>query len=265
MTQHKKNNCFVLVDYENIAIPLNKQGNRLDLSKDLFTELGDEVAEKSTVYVIYTYEKFISDTKFFLENRYTTIPVSGRKNSADITLVVEALGLAYENKDSDPYFIFFLGDADYIPLLKKIDSLKINYSVYCIKSSLGQDLKKHCEESQYANICIFDEKYPEKIKLITKMKNDHLIALQQLQIAEGKARGYVSFKMFKGFLMSAKREFGRQLTEQEASALIDEIVEIGYVNRENRQLDARRTGGAFTLNTSDVAVSENLGLQALMV
>lgn len=262
MTQSK---AIVLVDYENIAIPLSKQQKKLEIKKDFFGSVGRNYAENVEVCVVYNFEKFTSDTSILGKFRYQLLNASsGKKNSADITLAVEAIDLAYKHIGKDNiHFVFLCGDADYLPVFQKFDSLKIPFTVYAVKGTVGEDFEEYFKDiTSFGNLFILDDIYPDNIVPVLAMDPNHVIVLKQLGIAESKNRNKpVSFHVFRGYLTQAVKEFGKKLTDQEAADLIDEVVTLGYVNKDQEVSLQGRPRTVFCLNQLNVQVV-NLLVQA---
>lgn len=232
----KYEKAFVLVDYENVAIPLEKDQKKLDISRKFFEKLGKNFSNDVEVKVSYAMRNFASETEIFGRDGYQFVISSGKKNSSDIALAVEAIDLAHKTKSENFCFVFVCGDADYIPVFSKLEYMEIPYTVYALSNTVGSDFVDYFTgSSEYGVLKYLEEEYPSQILDSIPMKQEHAVVLQQLAIAEEKAKKKglsVNFSMFRGFLTAAVKEFGRKLTDKEASDLIDEVVDFGYVNKD---------------------------------
>ncbi|MBC9707239.1 MAG: NYN domain-containing protein [Enterococcus sp.] len=253
----KKNKAVVLVDYENIAIPLDKQHKQLDIKRDFLGSIGRAHGEDAEVYVVYTFEKFISHSSIFTSYHYRILNASSaRKNSADITLAVEAIDLAHKNLQNDVQFVFICGDADYLPVFRKFESLKLNFTVYALKETVGKAFREYFEEeSQFGELLYLDDAYPTNIVPSVTMDPEHVIVLKQLGIAKSRSNGKpITFKVFRTYLTNAVNEFGRRLTEEEATQLINAVIERGYVLRTQEPSLNGNPMSVFNVNELNVQV-----------
>jgi hypothetical protein len=260
----KYEKAFVLVDYENVAIPLEKDQKKLDITKKFFEKLGKNFSNDVEVKVSYAMRNFTSETEIFGRDGYQFVISSGKKNSSDIALAVEAIDLAHKTKSENFCFVFVCGDADYIPVFSKLEYMEIPYTVYALSNTVGTDFVDYFNgSSEYGVLKYLEQEYPSQILDSVPMKQEHVVVLQQLAIAEAKAKDkniLVDFFMFRGFLTAAVREFGRKLTEKEASDLIDEVADIGYVKKD---LEPSRKGypmKVFSVNGLHIKVIGALGI-----
>lgn len=258
----KKTKAFVLVDYENVEIPLEKDNKKLDLSKNVFSQIGKKHAEKVEVYIVCNLGNFAQELPNFSKHRYQMINAElSRKNSADITFAVEAISLVHENRDQDVHFIFVCGDADYLPVFNKLELLNTPYTVYSLKSTVGQDFADHFDSSEYGELIYLDDECTHCIMDYQDIDEIHIKVLKELKIAEQKAKdlgSIVRFDIFRNYLMNATAEF-TGLTEERAIELIDEVVQMGYVNKIKQQTKAGRSTNVFSVNYANSRVLAKLG------
>lgn len=260
----KYEKAFVLVDYENVAIPLDKNQKKLDITKKFFEKLGKIFSNDVEVKVSYAMRNFASETEIFGRDGYQFVTSSGKKNSSDIALAVEAIDLAHKTKSENFCFVFVCGDADYIPVFSKLESMEIPYTVYALSNTVGSDFIDYFNDSSdYGVLKYLEQEYPSQILDSIPMKEEHVLVLQQLRIAEAKAKlrdSSVNFAMFRGFLTAAAKEFERKLTDKEASDLIDEVVDFGYVKKDTEPSINGHPMKVFAINESHFKVFGVLGI-----
>ncbi len=185
----------VFIDFENIAIGMEHQGNRgrrkspamFDMSKVL-----ERLVEKGRISTKRAY----ADWRRFEEYRaplhelgieLTEIPERGMtgKNSADIRLVVDAMELSYTKEHIDT-IVVVSGDSDFTPLVSQLKENGKRVIGVGMRDSTSSLLADNCDEFIYyedigaaAGAPTIKENVPRKRRPAFKLLFETIEALQR--------------------------------------------------------------------------------------
>ncbi|GAB4313554.1 MAG: hypothetical protein Kow0069_14730 [Promethearchaeota archaeon] len=136
------------VDLHNLEIPLSKNyATHFDpwLINEELREIGRP--RFTAVYADFGEVGHAMRNKFAMEGWHLVdLPSMGmhKKNSADIQIAVDAISLAYEVADVDT-FVLVTGDADFVPLVKKLRQIGRTTVVIGLRSSTARALVNLCD------------------------------------------------------------------------------------------------------------------------
>lgn len=140
--------CFVFIDLDNTVLSLKAINRRLRFDRLLpsIVNQGALLDKKSIKGRAYGESSLSHDNKESIKKegikyKDCSLDIVTKKNRADMHITVDAMEMLYEKRDSFDTAIFMTGDADFVPLIEKMVSKKVNVIVYSTRVSLASELK----------------------------------------------------------------------------------------------------------------------------
>lgn len=215
----------LLVDYENIAISLNKKKKALKLSElNLLREEITKYGELKINRIIANWSNFHQDKSQFGTFGFTIMEAfTTCENASDILLTVEGMKMFYE--DSIDVFVIFAGDGDFLPLVNHLVDKGKEVYLYSVKDSTNQNLIGRLGETKHLWI---EEAIPAFI--------ENSVGLTELQgkivkgIYDGLKRysGVYGRNGFLNYVVQGPHIYG-PLTKDEAGILVDTLITLNVI------------------------------------
>jgi uncharacterized LabA/DUF88 family protein len=147
-------NLFHSFQFLNFHCDYNKlkkviAGNRKIIEANLYTGLMYPVRDKDKAWFHSLYKM-----GYKVKTRAIKVAPNGKKSEKkiDVLMAVDIISSAYE-KNADT-IIIVSGDSDFVPVVKKLNELRINVEIWSFKKLLSQQLKELIE---HGNLCYLDE------------------------------------------------------------------------------------------------------------
>ena len=147
MAQDRELNLALFIDYDNVALGARDAGMKLDIGLLLRHVLVKGKVIVKRAYADWHYYKKDMEALHEAAIELIEVPmprISG-KNSADITMVVDAIDMCYSKEHIDA-FVLVTGDSDFSPLVSKLRENAKRVVGVGVKNSTSRLLIGNCDE-----------------------------------------------------------------------------------------------------------------------